>query len=333
MPVARCVLLALLLAAEVCAAPRAITVRGKISHAKMWTKVRLFAVGTWGAAPLTALSDRKGRFSFDSVPEGTYTLYVNVRGIGSASRTVVVTRSLADETGAITADLPVSDFNRLAELRQHDYVISVRQLTADASVPSREFLVAQHDLTNGQLTKAQALLEGIVADAPKFVPAWDELAYAAVVSGNYTQAEADYRNALAAKPDDFTALLGMGRTLLEQDRFADALEYHRRAAAERPSNAVAQARLGLNYFELGNLQAAEACLLSTERLDPANYTRPQLLLAEIYFRRSDDAAASGQLADYVKRFPGEEETANAIRDRARASRQLLRESKTLIAGK
>jgi tetratricopeptide (TPR) repeat protein len=333
MPVARCVLLVLLLAAEVCAASRTLIVRGQVSHARMWTKVRLYAVDTTGVRPLITLSDRKGRFSFDSVPEGTYTLYVNVRGIGCASRTVVVRRSLADEAGTITTDLPVSYFNRLAELRQHDYVISVQQLTADPYQPPREFSVAQQDLTNGELTKAQALLEGIVADAPKFVPAWDELAYAAVVSGKYAQAEADYRKALAAEPNDFTALLGMGRTLLEQDRLADALGYHLRAVAERPSNAVAQARLGLNYFELGNLEAAEKRLLSTERLDPANYTRPQLLLAEIYFRESDDAAALGQLADYVKRFPGEEETANAIRSRAKASRQLLPESKTLMAGK
>ena len=333
MLVARCVLLVLLLATEVCAASRTLTVRGRVSHARMWTKVRLYAVDTTGVQPLTTLSDRKGRFTFGSVREGTYTLFVNVRGIGCASRTIIVRRSLADDAGTITTDLPVSDFNRLAELRQHDYVISVRQLTADPYQPPPEFEIAQQDLTNGQLTKAQALLEGIVADAPKFVPAWEELAYAAVVSGRYTQAEADYRKALAAEPEDFTALLGMGRTLLEQDRFADALGYHRRAAAERPSNAVAQARLGLNYFELGNLEAAERCLLSTERLDPTNYTRPQLLLAEIYFRESDDAAALGQLADYVKRFPGEEESANAIRSRARASRQLPQESKTLIAGK
>jgi tetratricopeptide (TPR) repeat protein len=244
-----------------------------------------------------------------------------------------VRRQLADESGAITADLPVSDFNRLAELRQHDYVISLRQLSVDPYLPPREFTVAQQALTNGQLEKAEALLEGVVANAPKYVAAWDELAYAAVISGNYTQAEAYYRNALAAKPDDFTALLGMGRALLEQDRFADALNYHRHAAAERPSNAVAQARLGLNYFELGNLGAAETCLLTTERLDPANYTRPQLLLAEIYFHESDDAAAAGQLTDYAKRFPGEEEAAFAVRTRAKASRQLAPQSKTLSAGR
>jgi tetratricopeptide (TPR) repeat protein len=298
----------------------------------MWTKVRLFPIDASRAAPRNALSDRKGRFSFDSVPEGTYILYVNIRGIGSASRTVVARRSLADETGTITANLPLSEFNRLAELRQHDYVISVRQLTADPYLPPHEFQLAQQDLTNGHIEKAQALLEGVITEAPKYVPAWDELGYAAVIVGNYMQAAADYGKALAAKPDDFTALMGMGRTLIEQDRFADALAYHSRAVAEQPSNPVAQARLGLNYFELGNLEAAETCLLSTERLDPTNYTRPQLLLAEIYFRESDDTAASGQLADYVKRFPGEEEAANAIRARVRASRQSLGENKTLIAG-
>lgn len=331
MPVARCVLLALFLAAEICAVPRALTIRGQVSHARMWTKVRLFADGTDGA-PLVTMSDRKGRFTFSSVPEGTYTLYVNVRGVGSASRTIIARWPLADEKGAITADLSVSDFNRLAELRQHDFVVSVRQLSADPYLPPRQFGVAQQDLTNGQLEKAQALLEGIVAEAPKFVPAWDELAYSAVVSGNYIRAEADYRNALAAEPNDFTALMGMGRALLERNRFSDALLYHQRAVAERPSNAVAQARLGLNYYELGNMKAAEACLLSTERLDPSNYTRPQLLLAEIYFREGADVAASKQLADYLKRFPGEEAAAIAVSDRAKTVRQPLSENRTLIAG-
>ncbi|MGC2656947.1 MAG: tetratricopeptide repeat protein [Bryobacteraceae bacterium] len=297
----------------------------------MWTKVRLFAIGKT-IAPLVTLSDRKGRFSFDSVPEGSYALYVNVRGLGSASRTIVVRRTLADENGAIMADLPVSDFNGLEELRQHDYIISVRQLSADPYLPPREFTMAQQDLTNGQLERAENLLKGVIADAPHFAAAWDELAYAAVVSGNYAQAEADYGNALAAKPQDVAALLGMGRSLIERKRFADALEYHRRAVAQQPENAVAQARLGYNYFELGNLNAAEECLLSAERIDPTNYTRPQLLLAEIYFRQGQEQAASGQLSDYIKRFPGEEDAATAVRARAKSSGQSMPQSATFSAG-
>jgi hypothetical protein len=47
-------------------------------------------------------------------------------------------------------------------------------------------------------------------------------------------------------------------------------------------------------------------------------------------------AASGQLADYVKRFPGEEDAALEIRNRARASNQaagLLGGTETLTAGR
>lgn len=332
MPVARCILLALLFAAEASAASRGLTVRGQVSHARLWTKVRLFAIDK-SVSPLVTLSDHKGRFSFSSVPEGSYALYVNVRGIGSASRTVVVSEPLADDNGAITADLPVSDFNRLAELRQHVYVVSVRQLSDDPYLPPREFTMAQQDLTNGELERAQNLLMAIVTEAPKFAAGWDELAYAAVMSGNYAQAETEYRWALATKPEDITALLGMGRSLIERNRFSDALEYHRRAVAEQPRNAVAQARLGFNYFELGNLSAAEECLLSAERIDPANYTRPQLLLAEIYFRQGQVQAASGQLADYVKRFPGEEDAAAAVRTRSKSAELPMPVGATLTAGR
>ncbi|HEX4809197.1 MAG TPA: tetratricopeptide repeat protein [Bryobacteraceae bacterium] len=336
MPLARCVLLTLLLAIEVSAAPHALRVRGQVSHGKIWTKVRLFARGP-ANAPLVTLSDRKGHFSFDSVPEGTYTLYVNVRGIGSASRTVEVRQPLADESGAIQVDLPSSDFNSLAELRRKDYTVSIQQLSDDPFLPPRAFSVAQQDLTNGQLDKARVLLEGIVAESPKYVAAWDELAYASVVSGNYVEAEAQYRKALDLMPTDFTALLGMARTLLERNRLEEALDYHRRAVAQRPRNAVAQARLGFNYFELGNFDEAETCLLSAEHIDPANYTRPQLILAEIYFREHDEAAAAGQLADYVKRFPGEEDAAIAVRTRVKASPQAgpaqVHNAETLSAGR
>ena len=330
MPVARCVLLALFLAIEICAAPRSLTIRGQVSHARMFTKVSLFADGS-DNAPLVTYCNRKGRFSF-SVPEGTYTLYVNVKGIGCATRTVIAHWPLAHDKGTITVGLQSSDFNSLQELRQHDFVVSVSQLSSDPYLPPREFGIAQQYLTNGQLEKARALLENIVTSAPKFVPAWDELAYAAVVSGHYVWAEADYLKALAANAKDFTALLGMAHALMQRNLFADALPYHRRAVAERPSNPVAQARLGLNYYELGDLKAAETCLLSAERLDPSSYTRPQLLLAEIYFHESEETAASNQLAEYLKHFPGEEEAAAAVRERAKALHQSLSQERTLIAG-
>lgn len=336
MPFGRCVLFALLLAMEVSAAPHALRVHGQVSHGKIWTKIRLFASGA-PSAPLVTLSDHKGRFSFDSVPEGTYTLYVNVRGIGSASHSVEVRRSLADENGAIQVDLSAADFNSLAELRRQDYTISLQQLVDDPFLPPHAFAVAQQDLTNGQLEKARGLLEGIVAESPKYVAAWDELAYAAVMSGNYAEAEAHYRKVLELMPTDFTALLGMARTLVERNRYEEALDYHKRAVAQRPRSAVAQARLGFNYFQLGSFDDAETCLLSAEHIDPSNYTRPQLVLADIYFREHDEAAAAGQLADYVKRFPGEEDAAIAVRARAKASRQAgptqARSTETLSAGR
>ena len=142
------------------------------------------------------------------------------------------------------------------------------------------------------------------------------------------------RRLLHRRPlEPVTALLGMGRSLIARDRFVDALEYHRRAAAEQPRNAVAQARLGLNYFKLGDLESAERCLLAAERIDPANYTRPQLLLAEIYFREGEEQAASGQLTDYTKRFPGEEDAATAVRTRAKGNEQAEPVRPTLTAGR
>lgn len=86
--------------------------------------------------------------------------------------------------------------------------------------------------------------------------------------------------------------------LLNLDRPREALGYNQNAVRRRPNDALANSQLGLNYFELNEMEPAETFLKTAVRLDPAHFSHPQLTLAEIYLRRGERAAAVEQMQDF-----------------------------------
>jgi Tfp pilus assembly protein PilF len=59
----------------------------------------------------------------------------------------------------------------------------------------------------------------------------------------------------------------------------------------------------MTYFEVGNHTAAEKYLRKAVEIDPAHFSHPQLLLAEIHLRRGNPDAAADVLEDFLKRHP------------------------------
>ncbi|MEO7145487.1 MAG: tetratricopeptide repeat protein, partial [Bryobacteraceae bacterium] len=76
---------------------------------------------------------------------------------------------------------------------------------------------------------------------------------------------------------------------------------------------------GMTYYAQGNFPSAEKYLLAAQTLDPAHFSHPQLVLAEIYTRGGKRAAAVAELEDFLKRHPDAPEAA-----RVRAATAALR---------
>jgi Tfp pilus assembly protein PilF len=77
---------------------------------------------------------------------------------------------------------------------------------------------------------------------------------------------------------------------------------------ERLRHALANSQLGLNYFDLNEMDLAETPLKTAVQLDPAHFSHPQLTPGEIYLRRGDRAAAVQQMQDFLRRHPDSAET-------------------------
>ncbi len=87
--------------------------------------------------------------------------------------------------------------------------------------------------------------------------------------GDASSAEAHYRAALAAAPDDLLALLGLGNAAARGGRYDEALALYSRAVAAHPGSPEALANLGAAELALGRVDAAERDLRRALALDPA----------------------------------------------------------------
>jgi Tfp pilus assembly protein PilF len=287
-----CVWFAMLVAAA-CAQAADFELNG---HIQPEQPVRVYLQGATTPFKATTEADLNGRFHFRKLLRGTYVVMV-----GGLQRTVEVGPSLADSKGRVSVTIVLQDTDAGSGLERRASV-SVREL----SIPNearREYEEAQKALGRRDVPAAIAHLKGAVELAPDFTTAWNHLGTIAYQSGQYVEAEADFRKALDADPDAYAPLVNLGGVLINLGKWDEALECNRRAVLKSPHDGLANSQLGMSYFYEGQLDAAEKYLTAAKQIDPAHFSHPQLLLAEIHLRRNEPEAAVRELKDLLNRHP------------------------------
>ena len=247
----------------------------------------------------STLSDARGRFRFDNLEPGSYTLHVFAPGRGQMQRTINVGRANADDRGRIAAEIILDG---PALLPDRSGIVSAREL-AIPDRARREYDRAEKRLARRDIKAATGHLEKAVEIAPRFSAAWNHLGTIAYQTQRYAEAEKYFRTALECDPDSYAPLVNLGGVLINLQRLEEALQYNRHAVLKQSADALANSQLGMTYLMLGDSALAEKHLLAAVRLDPAHFSRPQLFLAELYLRRGDRAAAAAQLESFLRAHP------------------------------
>ena len=264
------------------------------------------AVHLHGAtSPFTAstLADARGRFQFRKLLPGSYTISVFLPGRGESRRTIEVGPSLADARGRVPITIDIVDSKlQTDDMIRRKNLISAREL----SIPDkarREYDEAQKRLGRRDIEGAVAHLETAVKLAPQFSAAWNNLGTISYQTRQYERAEAHFRRALEANPESFEPAVNLGGVLLNLEKVDEALQYNQYAVLTRPADALSNSQLGMTYFYRGDLDRALKYLKTAKGLDPAHFSHPQLLLAEIYLRKKDQTAAAAEMEDFLKHHP------------------------------
>lgn len=311
-------LLAALLVVPAFAADPLYELAGRIQQPQTEAAVSLFGATT----PFrdATVSDPSGRFEFKKLEPGTYTLAIFVPARGEARQTIEVGPGTADERHRVILNLRLTDADFVfADSERRHHAVSARQL----SVPERavrDYQQAQKSLGRHDVEPATKSLEHAVEIAPQFSAAWNELGTIAYQTGKYLRAEQCFRQALDQDPEAFEPLVNLGGVLVTLGRTGESLDYNVRAVLLRPNDALANSQLGQSYYQAGNFDLSLKYLERARNLDPAHFSHPQLVIAEIHLRRGDRKAAADDLEDFLKHHP-DWPKADAMRRRIAEFRQ------------
>jgi len=267
-------------------------------------------------SPYTAhtTAEADGHFAFKSLEPGAYTLTIVVPSRGETRRTLEVGPSTADQRGRVVVNLELKDQDFVLEdVLNRRHAVTVKQLAIPAKA-IREYEEADHVLAKNQVGAALKHLEHAVELAPQYAAAWNHLGTIAYQAQNMTRAAECFREALRHEPELFEALVNLGGVLLKLHQSYEAYQYNMRALLARRNDPLANAQFGMSYLQLGNADMAEKFLRNAAEIDPAHFSHPQLVLADIHVRRGDRSAAAEDLEGFLRAHPDWPQ-AGALRDK------------------
>jgi Flp pilus assembly protein TadD len=145
---------------------------------------------------------------------------------------VEVGPSLVDSKGRVrvTFDLRDGDAEPKFERRAS---VSVRELSISKEA-RREYEDAQKALGQRDVSSAVAHLKRALDLAPQFSAAWNHLGTTAYQTGQYVDAETDFRNGLEVDPDAYAPLVNLGGVLINLGKWDEACQRRTKTTAVSP---------------------------------------------------------------------------------------------------
>jgi Tfp pilus assembly protein PilF len=272
---------------------------GDISLVGSQLAVQLHALsGPWSGREKSAVPDTSGKFKYKGVPAGMYLLTVLMPRVARVRRTVDVGPSLADKHGRIDVRIPLAARRR----RPGVFDVPANELSLPEAARA-EYEKGLHQLRDRNLARAEEHFRRVTDQAPQYYAAWYELGAIASRRERYADAASLYREALRLQPGSFRILVDLGEVLLRLRDEQGALAINTQAVKMRPDDAQAQVQMGYSLMLTGRLREAETHLKEAVALDPANYSYPQLMLAEIYRRRKDLPGVRRELEEFLRLHP------------------------------
>jgi tetratricopeptide (TPR) repeat protein len=251
----------------------------------------------------SAMSDEKGRFVFRKLPAGAYTVSVFIPLRGEARKTIEVGPGTADDHGRVRLHLQLAESDFVyADAARRRHAVQAAELTISDKA-QREYDEARKDLARHDAEGATSHLQRAVELAPQFSEAWNEMGTIAYQTGKFDRAEECFRESLRLDPQAFEPLVNLGGVLVTLHKLDEAWQYNGYAVLARPNDPLANSQMGLTYFEMGDFDLAVKHLEKARQIDPAHFSHPQLVLAEIHLRRGEKAAAAEALADFLVHHP------------------------------
>jgi Flp pilus assembly protein TadD len=285
------------------------TVQGEVSLPEGMPAVgTVVTLTARGGAPRQAYTNELGRFEFEGMEEGTYTLTARSLNDPSLSSESVVTDTSRTATGNLSVSLTLRKEASGEKRLTPAGVVSVAEV--EQKIP-RDALKAFKEGVRlrgrDEPDKALASFTRAVELYPGYFQALAARGDTLVLRRKLAEAAADFGLALKLNPQYGPALRGAGYCEMERGRFDAAVEDFEKAVAAQPDNANAYLLLGISYLELDRRPAAKSALVKALSFNTRHELRAYIYLANLYARERSYAEAAEELQKYLAAAPDDPE--------------------------
>jgi Flp pilus assembly protein TadD len=263
-----------------------------------------------GVRPVqTAFVDFGGRFAFNNIPAGLYTVRVEIEGFETVNQEV--------EAGG-----GVSEVNILIPLVRKNASTSKNSNVVDVS----EFLgrypkkaVSYFEKGNQSLKKrktdeAMRYFQNAVELAPNFYEAHNQLAITYREAGRLDDAEREFFTAHELNAAAVEPLLNLTDMYLKRNETERAVTTGEQAVQANSHSAPAFLSLGVALYKADELDRAETALKRAFFLDP-KMASVRLMLANVYLKLHRYDSTLEQLDRYIAENPKGQQIQDAMRMR------------------
>ena len=240
--------------------------------------------------------DRRQTYCFDGVNGSGGMIVIEVEGVE------VARRSLPPSSG----------------LRQYFETFDVyadRQNGAPPGTISAKYVYSRSDENSGlferavaaekekQFQKSLGFLKQITGNDPQDFVAWAKLGSVQFELKDLKGAETSYRRSLDVRPDFGYAMMNIGRILMLQERFAQAIDWLKKATEAEPNMPRAFQLLGEAYLLDRKGTLGVEALYEAIRLDPVGMAECHLLVATLFDRAGAKSFAAREYKLFLEKKP------------------------------
>jgi tetratricopeptide (TPR) repeat protein len=253
----------------------------------------------------TVYTDQEGGFTFQSVRDGVYRVFVDDDRFQRTAVTAHVTTTIDPIDHVYLALEPRGGSSPPATVnRGGPHTISARELKEKFPKGAfREYEKGNKKMEQGDVEGAIAHFEKAVALAPEMCPALNNLGNAYLQTHRAADAEAAFRKAVAADPDAPESYVNLGHVYYEMHQYDQAEDALSRGLKRDPNAALAYFFLGLTDLRTGKKHEGEANLQRALDLNDPDVVTAHLILANLYLESHRESQARKQLETFLKLRP------------------------------
>ena len=281
----------------------------------------------YGVRPVQSVfADLGGRFTFENVPRGTYSIRVDIDGFESVNQPI----QEFEESVGLNIIVPLT---RKPTISPHSSnspnssngadVINVSEFLSRYPKKAVSFFEkGSESLKNKKNDEAVKYLRNAVELAPTFYQAHNQLGIAYRETGRLDDAEQEFATAHRLNATAVEPLLNLTRLYLDQNAPDRAVTTGEQAIKVDSHSAPGFFLLGVALYRTGQFDRAEVVLKRTLDLAP-KMGDVRLMLANVYLKLQQYDNTLEQLNRYIVENPkGQQlEDAREMRDKLMAARQ------------